>query len=226
MYVPVTQVKRHYFLDWMTEHREKGALPVSASPDTLELLVHIHASSTPVVLGQVETHGAPSASSSCRVYWSRSNDDVGDVMEQKFATLATKYAAYHATGTDSICVKKRARGPHGSVAQSVDVRARDAPALQTMYGGWRLIAWANVQVSDESVIVVICKRAVTRSVCCLIIFVALGLRLELQPEKDIFLFNTKDAVAEWTSTSDRSIGGKELQYATLDEPQMLWQKRL
>ena len=112
------------------------------------------------------------------------------------------------------------------MAQSVDVRARDAPALQTMYGGWRLIAWANVQVSDESVIVVICKRAVTRSVCCLIIFVALGLRLELQPEKDIFLFNTKDAVAEWTSTSDRSIGGKELQYATLDEPQMLWQKRL
>ncbi|CAI5714928.1 unnamed protein product [Hyaloperonospora brassicae] len=36
---------------------------------------------------------------------------------------------------------------------------------------------------------------------------SLGLRLKLQPEKDIFLFNTNDAVAEWTATSDRSIGG-------------------
>jgi hypothetical protein len=38
---------------------------------------------------------------------------------------------------------------------------------------------------------------------------ALGLQLKLQPEKDIFLFNAKDAVANWTATSDRSIGGNE-----------------
>ncbi|CAH0480874.1 unnamed protein product [Peronospora belbahrii] len=36
---------------------------------------------------------------------------------------------------------------------------------------------------------------------------SLGLQLKLQPEKDIFLFNAKDSVANWTASSDRSIGG-------------------
>uniref|UniRef100_A0AAV1T6K6 NADH:ubiquinone oxidoreductase intermediate-associated protein 30 domain-containing protein n=1 Tax=Peronospora matthiolae TaxID=2874970 RepID=A0AAV1T6K6_9STRA len=36
---------------------------------------------------------------------------------------------------------------------------------------------------------------------------SLGLQLKLQPEKDIFLFNAKESVADWTATSDRSIGG-------------------
>lgn len=40
---------------------------------------------------------------------------------------------------------------------------------------------------------------------------ALGLQLKLQPEKDIFLFNAKESVANWTATSDRSIGGTTLQ---------------
>ncbi|KAE9047819.1 hypothetical protein PR003_g550 [Phytophthora rubi] len=36
---------------------------------------------------------------------------------------------------------------------------------------------------------------------------SLGLQLKLQPEKDIFLFNAKDSVANWSASSDRSIGG-------------------
>ncbi|CAH0487872.1 unnamed protein product [Peronospora farinosa] len=36
---------------------------------------------------------------------------------------------------------------------------------------------------------------------------SLGLQLKLQPEKDIFLFNAKDSVVNWTASSDRSIGG-------------------
>ncbi|KAH7488342.1 putative complex I intermediate-associated protein 30 [Phytophthora ramorum] len=36
---------------------------------------------------------------------------------------------------------------------------------------------------------------------------SLGLQLKLQPQKDIFLFNAKDSVANWTASSDRSIGG-------------------
>ncbi|KAL4155107.1 hypothetical protein PRNP1_007221 [Phytophthora ramorum] len=36
---------------------------------------------------------------------------------------------------------------------------------------------------------------------------SLGLQLKLQPQKDIFLFNAKDSVANWTASSDSSIGG-------------------
>ncbi|EGZ30493.1 hypothetical protein PHYSODRAFT_553488 [Phytophthora sojae] len=36
---------------------------------------------------------------------------------------------------------------------------------------------------------------------------SLGFQLKLQPEKDIFLFNAKESVANWTASSDRSIGG-------------------
>ncbi|KAG1711868.1 hypothetical protein DVH05_009109 [Phytophthora capsici] len=36
---------------------------------------------------------------------------------------------------------------------------------------------------------------------------SLGLQLKLQPEKDIFLFNAKESVINWTASSDRSIGG-------------------
>ena len=46
-----------------------------------------------------------------------------------------------------------------------------------------------------------------QSDCALFVLTALGLQLKLQPVKDIFLFNTKDSVDNWTASSDRSIGG-------------------
>ncbi|CEG47102.1 Uncharacterized conserved protein [Plasmopara halstedii] len=36
---------------------------------------------------------------------------------------------------------------------------------------------------------------------------SLGIQLKLQPEKNIFLFDAKESVAEWTASSDKSIGG-------------------
>ncbi|TDH69022.1 hypothetical protein CCR75_000902 [Bremia lactucae] len=36
---------------------------------------------------------------------------------------------------------------------------------------------------------------------------SLGLQLKLQPEKDIFVFHAVESVANWTASSDRTIGG-------------------
>ncbi|GMF43768.1 unnamed protein product [Phytophthora fragariaefolia] len=86
---------------------------------------------------------------------------------------------------------------HGLVAQGVDVHERHDPQLQAECGSGNGSDAGRWRASGAD-----CARVLLATAA------ALGFQLKLQPEKDIFLFNAKEAVANWTASSDRSIGGR------------------